>query len=87
MSGRLDELRNVGPATARRLEGDGLRDPSDLERVGAAAAFVMVRGAHPQTTSLNLLWALDGALRDCDWRDLTEADKHRLLDEVDAFGG
>lgn len=86
MPRRLDELRNVGPVTARRLEKAGLRAPADLRRVGAAAAFVVVRGDQPQHTSINLLWALEGALRERDWRDLTETEKHRLLDEVDALG-
>lgn len=86
MCARLDELRNVGPSTARRLRAAGLHGPDDLRCVGAAAAFAAVRGEHPQHTSLNLLWALEGALRDRDWRDLSETEKHRLLDEVDALG-
>jgi hypothetical protein len=31
---------------------------------------------------LNLLWGLEAALRDIDWRDLTEADKHELKDRL-----
>ncbi len=85
MRGSLDQLRNLGPVTARRLEAVGVRDPDDLARLGAAAAFVAVRGAHPERTSLTLLWALEGALRDRDWRDLGQDDKHRLRDAVDVL--
>ena len=55
----------------------GIDTPDDLDRVGSVEAYqrVLEAGGHP---SLNLLWALEGALLDLDWRHLPEDRKQGL---------
>ena len=75
--GDPDQIRNLGTVSRQWLESVGIRTIEDLRRIGSVAAYALVRQAEPRV-SLNLLWALEASLRDCDWRDLTPADKAAL---------
>lgn len=59
----------------------GIDSRAELERLGAEMAFQIVRHRRP-AVSLNLLWALHGALTDQDWRSLAADEKARLRDKV-----
>ena len=65
--GELSALRNLGPATERRLVAVGVRTRADLERLGAVEAWLRLRDAFPEWTSRNALYALEGALLDERW--------------------
>ncbi len=78
----IESLRNLGPASARWLREAGIATVEELERLGPTLAFRIVRRRRSQVT-LNLLWSLVAGLRDVDWRELTEAEKRRWLDELD----
>ncbi|MBX3427269.1 MAG: TfoX/Sxy family DNA transformation protein [Pirellulales bacterium] len=76
-----DKLRNIGPASAAWLAAVGVSSREDLERIGPVAAFARVRRVQPRA-SLNLLWALEAALADRDWRNLAPETKERLRREL-----
>lgn len=73
----LTELRNIGPVSARWLAAVGVRDRIALEQLGALGAFQRVRKAG-LCSSLNLLYALEGALIDLHWNQLPEPLRRRL---------
>jgi predicted flap endonuclease-1-like 5' DNA nuclease len=75
--GELEHLRNLGPQSQRMLQSAGISLPQ-LRRLGALQAFCKVRAVAP-TASLNLLYALVGALEDLDWRDVRRTRKLALL--------
>ena len=77
------KLRNIGPTSAAGLRQVGLRTQEDLESVGAVEAFIRVKRAGFRP-SLNLLYALEGALLDCHWQQLPEARRGELLVAYDA---
>jgi hypothetical protein len=74
----LARLRNLGPRSALMLRVAGIDSPARLRRVGALAAWrrVQAAGARP---SLNLLYALVGALEDADWRQVRRTRRLELL--------
>jgi len=74
----MEELRNIGPVSAGRLAAVGIDTRGDLERVGALAAYLLVKERFPEQTSLNLLYSLEGALLDVPWHQLPEALMERL---------
>jgi DNA transformation protein len=78
---RLRDLRNLGPASERMLEAAGIKSPEQLDALGSLEAYrrVAAAGGHP---SLNLLWAIEGALLGLDWRELPEDQKQELLEEL-----
>ncbi|WFC41647.1 TfoX/Sxy family protein [Pseudoxanthomonas sp. SE1] len=77
------KLRNIGPKSAAWLRQVGLRTQEDLESVGAVEAFIRVKRAGFRP-SLNLLYALEGALLDCHWQQLPEDRRSALLVAYDA---
>lgn len=77
-----EQLRNLGPKSAEMLERAGIATTTQLRELGAARAFVEVKrcGAAP---SLNLLWALEGALSDRSWQDIAKSERLSLLFQVE----
>ena len=71
----------MGPKSAAWLERVGIKNRADLERSGSIGAFLAVRDSG-QPSSLNLLYALEGALLDEPWQDLPGPLKQRLRDAV-----
>jgi DNA transformation protein len=73
----IDNLRNLGPTSAAWLRDAGVLTIADLERLGPAVAYKLVKQQQPHA-SLNLLWALAAGLTNRDWRELTEQEQATL---------
>ena len=78
----LAGLLNIGPATSERLRAVGIATPEDLQRTGSVEAFDRVEEAFPQSTTLVLLYAPEGALRDVPWTALPEDVKADLRERA-----
>lgn len=78
MPHRQDTLPGLGPKSRAMLAAAGLHHRTDLERAGAVKAFLLVQ-ATGQRPSLNLLWALEGALTGLDWRTVAREHHTSLL--------
>ena len=76
-------MRNIGPKSAAWLRQVGLRTPEALAEAGALGAFMRVRRAGFKP-SLNLLYALEGALTDCHWQEVPEARRAELVAAAEA---
>ncbi len=72
------KIRNVGPKSAAWLRQIGVRTTEDLNRIGPVEAFLKVKRAGFRP-SLNLLYAMAGAMADCHWAELPEERKQELL--------
>jgi len=72
------KIRNVGPKSAAWLRQVGVRTLDDLRGVGVVETFMKVKRAGFRP-SLNLLYAMQGALDDCHWADLSEDVKASLV--------
>ncbi len=79
---RIRDLRNLGPRSEQLLALVGIRSADGLRRRGAVAAYLALRriGA---TRSLNMLWAMAGALdpwpEGSDWREIAAGDQRLPL--------
>ena len=69
---------NIGPVSKRMLAAVGIRSVETLRRLGSIEAYRRVR-AHDPRASLNLLWALEGALTGRPWEDVARNDRLSLL--------
>ncbi|MDR2013391.1 MAG: TfoX/Sxy family protein [Rhodanobacter sp.] len=78
-----EKIRNIGPKSAAWLRQVGIRTREDLACLGAVEAYLKVKRAGFRP-SLNLLYALEGALTGRHWADLPEAHKSSLLLAADA---
>ncbi|HEY0179078.1 MAG TPA: TfoX/Sxy family protein [Dokdonella sp.] len=83
MSSRDVKIRNVGPKSAAWLRQVGVRTTEDLARIGPVEAFLKVKRAGFRP-SLNLLYSMAGALADCHWAELPEAQKQELLSALES---
>lgn len=77
------KLRNIGPKSAAWLRQVGLRTREDIASAGPVDAFLRVKRAGFRP-SLNLLYALEGALADCHWQEVPEARRLVLVAEFEA---
>ena len=76
--GHLKGLPNLGPRSVELLEAAGITSLQQLQALGAVRAFVRAR-ARTTGVSLNLLWALEGALTGRRWQDVAGEDRASLL--------
>jgi SAM-dependent methyltransferase len=79
----IADLQGLGPKSAEMLARAGITSVDQLRRLGAVAAYVQARAANGGV-SLNLLWALEGALTGRPWQEIARQERTRLLLELDA---
>lgn len=82
----FSNLRNLGESSSKMLLSAGINSEAQLRAMGSVAAYVAVKnaGASP---SLNLLWAIEGALTDRDWKEVSKTDRTSLLIQLDDYDG
>jgi DNA-3-methyladenine glycosylase I len=73
----LDQLLNLGPTSTRWLNAIGVHSRRDLEELGAVDAYAMLK-AYGYKASLNLVYAIEGALTGRDWKRLPVKRKAQL---------
>jgi DNA transformation protein len=74
----LTGAKNIGPVSASWLHEAGIRSQEHLHRLGAVKAYERVRAAVPERVTLNLLYALHGAILGVPWYELPDAVRDRL---------
>ena len=83
MAAAAPKLRNIGPKSAAWLRQVGLRTEADIVAIGPVEAYMRVRRAGFRPT-LNLLYALEGALCGCHWQEVPEPRRQQLAQEAEA---
>ncbi|WP_426336469.1 TfoX/Sxy family protein [Pseudoduganella sp. R-31] len=79
---RIEDLEGLGPKTAEMLTRAGIATAENLRTLGSVQVFVIVK-LSGEPVSLNLLWALEGALTGRHWQDVARSDRTRLLLALD----
>jgi DNA transformation protein len=77
MNDELQQLKNLGKTSAQWLHAVGIHTANDLRRYGAVAAYRAVR-ARGFRASKVLLYAIEGALHDMHWSELSAERKAEL---------
>ncbi len=72
------DLSSLGPKSQEMLAKAGIHSADELKRLGAVVAYARTKAVCPKA-SLNLLWALEGALTGRDWKLVAETDRASLL--------
>ena len=71
-------MKNIGAVSRRWLAEVGVYTVEELRTAGSIPTYLLLKEMCPERGSLNLRWGLEAAIRDIDWRDLTETDKDEL---------
>jgi DNA transformation protein and related proteins len=80
----ISDLPNLGPKSQKMLERAGLVSFDQLRALGSVAAFVRVKRAGGKP-SLNLLWALEGALSGLEWQVVAREHRISLLLALETY--
>ena len=85
MEDELLSMRNLGKTSAQWLHASGIHSAADLRRIGAIHAYRAVKTRGFRTSKV-LLYAIEGALLDRHWCDLStelKASLNRQLIKLD----
>jgi DNA transformation protein len=74
----LAKLANLGPKSAQFMQRAGITSIEQLKHLGSVRAYSMVKKVEP-SASLNLLWALEGALTGLHWQEVAKEHRTSLL--------
>ena len=74
----IASLRNLGPKSEVMLRQAGISTVEELRELGAVKAYALVKRSGVNA-SLNLLWAMEGALSDRPWQEVAKSDRLSLL--------
>lgn len=76
----MEKLRNIGPTSRRELIEIGIETRDQLIAAGVADTMrrLLFRFGGEKNISVNYLYALEGAIHDHDWRDITPSRKEEL---------
>lgn len=75
---RLSEIPNLGPKSQQMLALAGITTLAQLRKLGSVAAYARAKQAGGNV-SLNLLWALEGALTGLPWQTVAREHRTSLL--------
>lgn len=75
---RAADLPNIGPKSEQMLALAGITSLAKLQELGAVPAFCQVKRAGANA-SLNLLWALEGAILGIPWQQVAREHRTSLL--------
>ncbi len=79
---RLKDLPNLRLATERMLKKAGIDSVENLEQVGAVHAFKAIQTTHSSDVNIELLWALEGAIKGTHWSVIPQSRRQELLTQV-----
>jgi DNA transformation protein len=79
----MTPLKNIGPKSRSWLHNIGIDTLEDLEALGAVETYRRLKLARPTEVSLNMLWALQGALLNIHWNALPPDMKAALKSQVE----
>lgn len=74
---KTDELTNIGKSLAEELNQAGIKTPEQLFKMGSEDAFKKLL-AIDNTTCINSLYALEGAIQSIRWHNLNKKRKNEL---------
>ncbi|MCQ4313998.1 TfoX/Sxy family protein [Pseudomonas stutzeri] len=77
MHDELLTLKNLGKTSAQWLHASGIHTADDLRRLGSVSAYQAVK-SRGFNASRVLLYAIEGALRDTNWKELPDTLKSEL---------
>jgi DNA transformation protein and related proteins len=81
----LSELCGLGPASVAMLASVKIRSAKALRQADLYVVYAKIRSLHPKT-SINLLYAMMGAVEDIDWRVIARERRSEVLMQLDDRG-
>ncbi|MDH5377200.1 MAG: TfoX/Sxy family protein [Gammaproteobacteria bacterium] len=80
----LAKAANLGPKSAQWLIDIGIDSLEKLKALGSVRALIALK-TQGKPASLNMLYAMEGAITGVHWQKIAKEEKARLLLELDAL--
>ena len=77
--GELSKLPNIGKVVEKQLNDVGINTVDELIDIGSKEAWLRIKEVD-ESACLNRLMALEGAIQNIRWHNLSEEDKKNLKD-------
>ena len=77
--GELSKLPNIGKVVEKQLNEVGINTVDELIDIGSKEAWLKIKEID-ESACLNRLMALEGAIQNIRWHNLSEEDKKNLKD-------
>lgn len=77
--GELSKLPNIGKVVEKQLNDVGINTADDLVNLGSKEVWLKIKEID-DSACLNRLMALEGAIQNIRWHNLSEEDKDNLRD-------
>lgn len=77
--GELSKLPNIGRVLEEQLNDVGIDTANDLIDIGSKEAWLKIREVD-ESACINRLMALEGAIQNIRWHNLSDEDKKNLKD-------
>jgi DNA transformation protein len=75
---QLTDMPNIGKTLAEKLNSIGIYNKEDLKIMGSERAFERIKNLENNGTCLNMLFALEGAIKGIRWHNLEKDRKDEL---------
>jgi len=82
---KLSALKGLGTKSEALLNKIDVYTRSELEEMGPIRAFNELKEMEGSSVSLNLLYAMVGALENKHWADIAKSERARLLFELEDY--
>ncbi|WP_462316610.1 TfoX/Sxy family protein [Methanobrevibacter sp.] len=82
--GELSKLPNIGKVLEGQLNDVGISTVDELMDIGSKEAWLRIRQMD-ESACINRLMALEGAIQNVRWHDLSDSDKRDLKDFYSDF--
>ncbi len=82
MAKSVSKLMNLGSKSAQALDSIGVCSEDDLRKLGVVDAYRRLKHANPKGVSLNMLYAMQGALMNIHWNQVSDEIKEDLRRRV-----
>lgn len=79
---RIKDLPNLRLTTERLLRKAGIGSIKQLQEAGPIVAYQALQKTHNDSLSIDMLWALEGALDGKHWSVVTPQRRHELLENL-----
>ena len=77
--GELSKLPNIGKVVEKQLNDVGINTVDELINIGSKEAWLKIKEVD-ESACLNRLMALEGAIQNIRWHNLSDEDKKNLKD-------
>jgi len=82
---RLRDLPGLGVKSEAMLKTIGINTPAQLQQSGAVSTYLKLKQVDACSVSLNLLYAMVGALAGKSWLTIARQERERLLAELEGY--